>query len=114
MEFSTRIKGEFKFLIAPRFDWGGYEFHMIQDMKETGQIGIIQPLVISVTDAPLCEVTKPMAIFKPAELVELMDVLWKTGIRPSCGEGHIGELNATKEHLKDMKEIAFHKLGIKK
>ena len=48
----------------------------------------------------------------PDEAVALIDVLWRAGIRPSCGENHIGELNATKEHLKDMKAIAFNKLKI--
>jgi hypothetical protein len=36
---------------------------------------------------------------------KLMDELWKAGIRPSSGEGSVGQLAATEYHLKDMRAI---------
>ena len=37
----------------------------------------------------------------------LMDDLWSCGIRPTEGTGSAGSLNATQEHLKDMKTICY-------
>jgi hypothetical protein len=37
----------------------------------------------------------------------LMDELWKAGIRPSNGEGNIGQIGAVKDHLADMRKLAF-------
>ena len=43
----------------------------------------------------------------------LMDQLWIAGVRPSDGEGNIGQIGAVKAHLEDMRKIAFKKLGMK-
>jgi hypothetical protein len=47
------------------------------------------------------------------ELVQsIMDEAWANGFRPS-GYGDVKEATAAvKEHLKDMRAVAFHKLGI--
>ncbi len=42
----------------------------------------------------------------------LLDDLWAAGYRPSNGNGHEGQLAATKDHLADMRKIAFNKLHI--
>lgn len=42
----------------------------------------------------------------------LMDDLWQAGFRPTEGSGSAGSLRATEKHLKDMRQIAFKKLGI--
>lgn len=42
----------------------------------------------------------------------LIDDLWNAGLRPTEGSGSAGSLAATKEHLEDMRTIAFKKLGI--
>lgn len=44
----------------------------------------------------------------------LMDDLWRAGVRPSSGEGSVGQIGATEKHLEDMRTIAFKKLGIEK
>jgi hypothetical protein len=38
---------------------------------------------------------------------KLMDDLWNAGIRPTERDETEGALSATKEHLKDMRDIAF-------
>ncbi len=61
--------------------------------------------------------------YKPLELVDnqkeqpmqmtneeaqcLMNDLWQCGVRPTNGEGSVGELKATQHHLKDMQKIVF-------
>jgi hypothetical protein len=45
---------------------------------------------------------------------ELMDDLWNCGLRPSEGAGSAGAMLAVQEHLKDMRHIAFTKLGLDK
>lgn len=37
----------------------------------------------------------------------LMDELWRVGLRPSEGSGSAGSLAATERHLKDMQRIVF-------
>nr|WP_145544751.1 hypothetical protein [Variovorax boronicumulans] len=41
---------------------------------------------------------------------QLMDELWRAGLRPTEGTGSAGSLAATERHLKDMQRIAFHLL----
>jgi hypothetical protein len=39
---------------------------------------------------------------------ELMDDLWRCGLRPTEGRGSAGALAATQNHLADMRAIAMH------
>lgn len=43
---------------------------------------------------------------------QLMDELWRCGLRPAEAMGSAGQAAATEKHLQDMRRIAFHKLGI--
>lgn len=43
---------------------------------------------------------------------QLIDSLWQCGLRPSEGTGSAGSLRATESHLKDMRKIALHSLGL--
>lgn len=57
----------------------------------------------------------PTMEFETANGLQFLDAL-KTSLNEHKGirEGHVeGELKATKEHLKDMRLLAFHKVGIK-
>lgn len=38
---------------------------------------------------------------------ELMDELWRNGIRPSEGAGSAGAMAATERHLKDLQRLVF-------
>lgn len=55
----------------------------------------------------------PAANLPIASAQQLMDELWRCGLRPSEGTGSAGSLAATERHLKDMREIAFSQLSIK-
>lgn len=41
----------------------------------------------------------------------LVDALWQCGIRPTDGTGSAGALQATQNHLKDMRDLVFKLLG---
>lgn len=59
------------------------------------------------------------AFVEPALMIDqdgaqqLMDELWRAGIRPTEGSGSAGSLAATERHLADMKVIAFSALKSK-
>jgi len=40
---------------------------------------------------------------------DLMDALWALGVRPTHGDGNVGQLAATKAHLEDMRTLVFKK-----
>lgn len=46
------------------------------------------------------------------EAQQLMDDLYRAGVRPSEGQGSAGQLSATQAHLADMRKIASHKLKV--
>lgn len=77
------------------------------DNKKTSAAG---PLVFSpISEA---EIIRPAVTIPPQAAQNLMDDLWRMGIRPSNGTGNAGQLAATQDHLKDMRQIAFKKLGM--
>lgn len=59
-----------------------------------------------------CFTHLPLAELSIGQAQELMDELWRCGIRPSEGKGSAGSLAATERHLEDMRQIAFGKLKI--
>lgn len=52
-------------------------------------------------------ITEPTCTLTMTAAQELMDELWRCGLRPSEGTGSAGALAATERHLKDMQKIAF-------
>lgn len=42
---------------------------------------------------------------------QLMDELWRCGLRPSEGSGSAGSLAATERHLEDMRALVAQKIG---
>ncbi len=53
------------------------------------------------------EAIEPFMTIWPKEAQLLMDDLWHCGIRPSSGEGSVGQLGATQKHLEDMRTLVF-------
>jgi hypothetical protein len=80
-------------------------------------IGEIRPgdprvthVVTDMTFVPIAErdhAGEPSLSLRPSEAQELMDELWRVGVRPSSGEGNAGQLGATKAHLEDMRTLVF-------
>jgi len=50
---------------------------------------------------------RPGSFFAGAQ--ELMDDLWRCGIRPTDGAGTAGSMAATERHLEDMRKLVFEK-----
>lgn len=64
-----------------------------------------KPLVFEVCEEG--DLIDPTFSLKKSEAQELIDELWRCGIRPSEGTGSAGSLAATERHLKDMQKIAL-------
>lgn len=50
---------------------------------------------------------EPAAYINYEDAQQLMDELWKCGIRPTEGAGTAGSMSATQKHLEDMRTIVF-------
>lgn len=55
---------------------------------------------------------EPTMVLGREEAQQLIDELWRAGLRPAEGAGSAGQLASTERHLEDMRQIAFHKLGV--
>ncbi len=49
----------------------------------------------------------PVLRIEPGQAQQLMDELWRAGIRPTDGAGSVGQLAATERHLEDMRKLVF-------
>lgn len=58
-------------------------------------------------DSGAVEPVEPLLRLRPHDAQELMDELWRCGLRPTEGTGSAGSLAATERHLKDMQRIAM-------
>lgn len=86
--------------------------HFGIDMLIRGEDYVAKPLVFERAEQHVyiektCSITDDSA-------QQLMDELWRIGVRPSNGEGNVGQIGAMKDHLEDMRKIAFAELEIKK
>lgn len=75
---------------------------------------VAKPLVLKEEVEGTCVQTEPCFKLDRREAKILMDQLWNCGIRPSDGTGNQGQLQATQNHLADMRKIAFNQLGWEK
>jgi hypothetical protein len=64
---------------------------------------------VALTLNPIAEgdFVEPTMRLTKDEARELLDALWRVGIRPSNGEGNAGQLGATERHLADMRRLVF-------
>lgn len=51
----------------------------------------------------------PSASLSESDAQQLMDALWKAGLRPRNGEGTLSHVEAMKAHLEDMRTLVFQK-----
>lgn len=58
-------------------------------------------------DVPDEDRVRPTFDLDKTSAQQLMDELWRCGLRPSEGTGSAGSLAATEKHLQDMRKIAF-------
>lgn len=72
---------------------------------------VAKPLTLEKID-PQTYTAEPTVSLQREAAQELMDELWRVGIRPSEGSGSAGSLAATERHLADMRAIAFNGLSV--
>lgn len=94
-----------------RFDICGDRIELFAFQSGDGGHNVAEPL--SLKQHGRYEHSNPFVTLDKSEAQILMDDLWQTGLRPSEGTGSAGSLKATQEHLKDLRTVLFHKLGIK-
>jgi len=56
----------------------------------------------------------PIISIFPDAAQQLMDDLWRCGVRPTEGCGSTGQLDAVRSHLADLRAIVFDKLKVPK
>lgn len=96
-----------------QFGWDGrINFQLIQRGPENGKISVSTGITMETYDANSCIPDVPTFSLKRTEAQELMDELWNCGVRPSEGIGSAGSMASTERHLKDMRAIVGHKLGV--
>jgi hypothetical protein len=76
-----------------------------------GGFAVAQPVLM--VDLPDGEIADPFMKLMPADAQQLLDELWRIGIRPSQEQGSTGQSAAMQKHLDDMRTIAFHTLKVK-
>ena len=76
--------------------------------EHSGKRWIARPEDIIMSSVTQNSITSPSLTMNKTEAQELMDQLWRCGIRPSEGSGSAGSLAATEKHLNDMRKLVFH------
>lgn len=79
--------------------------------SRAGGFAVAQPVLM--VELPDGEVADPFMKLMPADAQQLLDELWRIGIRPSQEQGSVGQSAAMQKHLDDMRTIAFHTLKVK-
>ncbi|MBT9571087.1 MAG: hypothetical protein IV106_08260 [Pseudomonas umsongensis] len=98
-------------ITADRHPWNMFIELRAGIQNEQGAFVVVQPVVMEPIGE--AEITEPFMRLKPADAQQLLDELWRCGIRPSQEQGSVGQAAAMQKHLDDMRTIAFHALKVK-
>lgn len=99
-----------KFHIQQSFDDFGFNiWFSVGDPHNGEYFSVAQPVTIQslTTREERYGVKPPMLHVGDYAMQQLMDELWRVGIRPTEGTGSAGSLAATERHLSDMQNIAY-------
>lgn len=72
-----------------------------------GVTDVANPVSYTRIERDALEPSDPMLRVSQTDAQQLMDELWRAGLRPSEGSGSAGALAATERHLKDMQRLVF-------
>lgn len=97
-------------LYAQRNHWGGIEIRMMCVLLPGNTPAAAK--YIEFAEAKEGDYVEPALVLDRETGQQLIDELWRAGLRPTEGAGSVGQLASTERHLADMREIAFFKLGI--
>jgi hypothetical protein len=93
-------------------NWGMPRLSLSVGVQNGDTFSIAKPLTLEAIKDP-CASFEPTVVLSRDAAQELIDELWRCGLRPSEGSGSAGALAATERHLADMRALSFGKLGIK-
>ena len=91
-----------KFLARYNFNVDSYEIHIKNSTN-----AIVTGLVYTKLEPGSFISTEPPIMLKEQEAQELMDQLYAIGIRPAGARGSLGQLDAVKYHLEDLRKLVF-------
>jgi len=96
-----------------------YDIYIAQRDPVRDTLAIAQTLVFDVHENGSCMTfpQEPALFIKDEDthcLQELMDELWRAGIRPSASKAGDAQISAMQSHIDDLRAITFNKLGVKK
>lgn len=78
-------------------------------VKTNGKSASIEP--VQITEIPDGQQWEPFLNLEYEEAQTLLESLWEAGVRSSQITSTLGEINATKHHLKDMQRLVFKETG---
>lgn len=88
-------------------DWtNGVSLYLRQETVGVGCY-VAQPVEMKALQPGFHGVVAPFMKLGIHEAQNLMDELWRAGLRPSEGSGSAGALAATQRHLEDMRALVF-------
>lgn len=73
--------------------------------QHDGQFSVAKPLVMERIE--LGAFAEPCMRIPFDHAQELIDELWQAGLRPSQSLGSVGQIDAVKYHLEDMRRLVF-------
>lgn len=80
--------------------------------RPDGSVDIAQPLTLQNCEPG--DRMQPAFYLRMQEAQELMDELWRCGVRPTEAAGSAGQAAAMQKHLDDMRTVAWHALKLQK
>lgn len=98
--------------IAAQLKPWGRSVALLIGRYDAGVFSVAKPVEFVKTDENDAYDVEPALSLPMESAQQLMDELWRCGLRPSEGSGSSGSLAATERHLGDMRALAFGKLGI--
>lgn len=93
------------FIKASKNPWVNKIEILIGDESKRGVFGVATDIVFHQKEEG--EMLSPSLVIDGDSAQQLMDDLYRCGIRPSEASGSVGQLSATERHLKDMQRIVF-------
>jgi len=92
-------------ILAERPPWSPNVALAIVEQRADGKVAIADTMTMRVVDEGTA--ITPFVTITESAAQQLMDGLWRCGLRPSEGAGSAGSLAATERHLADMRTIGF-------
>ena len=87
-----------------------FKFYLWNEVTSNGTTVVSVANALTFTNVPESDFgIQPLPAFhlRPDEAQNLMDELWRAGLRPTEGSGSAGSLAATQRHLDDMRSLVF-------